>query len=85
MAQPADEIAPAARAYAGWQLARQAERAAQAQVRTALERYQEILKSPPDGLPPNVIEEQIRRLQEQLQEADRAVNSTQVVLGSNRH
>ncbi len=85
MAQPADEIDPAARAYAGWQLARQAERAAQAQVRRALERYQEILKSPPDGLPPNVIEEQIRRLQEQLQEADRAVNSTQVVLGSNRH
>jgi serine/threonine protein kinase len=85
MAQPADEIDPAARAYAGWQLARQAERAAQAQVRTALERYQEILQSPPDGLPPNVIEEQIRRLQEQLQDADRAVNSTQVVLGSNRH
>lgn len=84
MAQPADEIDPAARAYAGWQLARQAERGAQAQIRTALERYQEILKAPPDGLPPNVIEEQIRRLQEQLQEADRAVNSTRVVLGGHR-
>ncbi|MBL4848892.1 MAG: protein kinase [Planctomycetes bacterium] len=82
MAQPPDEIDPASRAYAAWKLARQDERAAQESIRSALDKYQEILKAPPDGFPPNVIEEQIRRLQEQLQEGDKAVNSTQVVLGA---
>ena len=81
VAQPHDEVDASTLAYAAWQLARQEERAAQSKLRAALDRYQAILAAPPAGFPPNVIEEQIRRLQAQLQDIDRAVDSTHVVLG----
>jgi FimV-like protein len=72
---------PATIAYAGWKLADLDEQAASERIRSALQRYEGILKAPPEGLPREVIEEQVTRLQTQLIEAKRESGSTRIVLG----
>ena len=74
---------PAARAYAAWRLAALDEAAALDRQQAALERYRAILRTPPAGLPPELIEEQVRRLQAQIGEAEKdRGGQTQIVLGS---
>ncbi len=73
---------PAATAYAAWKLAALDERAALDKTRAALARYEAILADPPEGLPREVIEEQVRRLKARVAEVEREAGATQVVLGS---
>ncbi|MGE0710490.1 MAG: serine/threonine-protein kinase [Planctomycetota bacterium] len=82
LAQPADQVDAAGLAYAAWKLATIEEQDGIARIRAALGRYEAILAAPPEGFPPEVLEEQVRRLREQVQSAERSTSSTQVVLKS---
>ena len=79
-----DSTDPSATAFASWKLAVLEERAAQENVRAALERYRAILADPPEGMPREVLEAQVARLERQLAEAERDMGSTEVVLGETR-
>lgn len=78
--QPSDQIDPASMAYAAWKLGQLEEADAVARNRSALARYEAILSDPPEGMPVDLLEEQIRRLREQIGEAERVSGQTQVVL-----
>jgi serine/threonine protein kinase len=73
---------PSQVAYVTWKLADLEERSAQDAVRRALARYEKLLATAPEALPRPVIEQQIRRLREQLASSERDSGSTKIRLGA---
>jgi serine/threonine protein kinase len=78
--QPTEQVDPASAAYAAWKLATLEEAEAITRTKGALARYESILADPPEGFPPEVIEEQVRRLREQIRKAEQSTSNTQIVL-----
>ena len=76
-----EAVDPTAVAFARWRLAALAERVALEANQAALERYRALLAAPPAGLPREVIEEQVRRLEAKVADAERDAGTTRVVLG----
>jgi len=72
---------PAAVAYASWKLAMLDERGALDRERSAMARYERILKDPPEGLPRALLESQVKRLKERIDARQRELGTTQVLLG----
>ena len=77
----AESSDPSHTAFAAWKLADLDEREALERARRALAHYTAILERPPEALPREVLEAQIRRLKAQIAASEREQGSTQVLLG----
>ena len=80
----ADAQDSAVAAYAAWKLAELDEKDALRDLGQALERYERILRDPPEDLPRALIEAQVKRLRAQIAAAGREGSSTSIVLGGRR-
>jgi serine/threonine protein kinase len=71
----------AAVAYAAWKLAMLDERGAIEKEKSALARYERILREPPEGMPRALVEAQVKRLRARIESSERELGTTQIVLG----